>query len=238
MENNNEKKDLKDSRSLLQRLNLKPFLKYLQLVFSVFFICLATVFASKINAERKNVVLPGNAVQTIEPVVIEPGQEHPPYVTNPPTSGWYSEYNTRDGVHLDPLSDEKIVEALAKGFVVITYNCNYNSSAEKETDFLNQTGTLPALAGKPVNTDQENSLSPQAELFLKKIELQNLRCASTFIFLQDIVNQKGKNKLILTPHATQDSRIALASWGRLEKMNLLDRKKVEAFIDAFRKIEK
>ncbi len=218
-------------KNTLKNKYLKIFLTFSQLAGSIFLIWAVFILLGKINSEKNKNVLPGVPVETLPPTVIEAGEQHPPYLTDPPTSGWYAEYGAREGVHLDPLINEKIVEALAKGFVVITYNCNYNTEEEEEIAPI-QPGFLPTSA----NREEENS-NPQIAQFLKKIELQNLRCASTFRFLRDIVNSKGKKGLILTPHTTQDSRIALAAWGRLDKMNLLDRERVEDFIDTFRKNE-
>lgn len=52
--------------------------------------------------------------------------------------------------------------------------------------------------------------------------------------LSDLVNEKRIWKLIVVPRSNLDSLIALTAWGRIDKMDVFDKKRTEAFIDGFR----
>lgn len=54
---------------------------------------------------------------------IQPGQAHPPYNSNPPTSGWHYETPAAPGVYDQPIADETLGHNLEHGYVIISYNC-------------------------------------------------------------------------------------------------------------------
>ena len=54
---------------------------------------------------------------------VEPGQAHPPYNSDPPTSGWHYDTPLAAGFHEQPAADEKVVHNLEHGHVVISYDC-------------------------------------------------------------------------------------------------------------------
>lgn len=66
---------------------------------------------------------PGEAVMTLGNTHVEPGAQHPPYNSNPPTSGWHYNNLARWGIHTEPVEDELQVHNLEDGGVVIQYNC-------------------------------------------------------------------------------------------------------------------
>lgn len=49
------------------------------------------------------------------------GSEHPPYNSNPPSSGWHYAQTTFSGWHSDPVADEFVVHNLEHGEVWIAY---------------------------------------------------------------------------------------------------------------------
>lgn len=67
---------------------------------------------------------PGEAVMSQGNMHIGPDEEHPPYNTNPPTSGWHLSNLARWGIHSEPVPDEAQVHNLEDGGVVIQYNCD------------------------------------------------------------------------------------------------------------------
>ncbi len=53
---------------------------------------------------------------------ITQGQSHPPYNSNPPTSGWHLEQSRGAGIFNSPQVQELLVHDLEHGFVIIQYN--------------------------------------------------------------------------------------------------------------------
>lgn len=110
------------------------------------------------------------------------GESHPPYNSNPPTSGWHYEQSATWGVHDSQLPDEQLVHNLEHGGVWISY---------------------------------QPSLDVQAIDRLREI------------------TRKYRSKVILTPRAKDDSKIALAAWGKLDTLDTFDEARILAFINAF-----
>lgn len=55
---------------------------------------------------------------------ITPGQAHPAYNSDPPTSGWHYDTPLDAGFHETPVADEQVVHNLEHGHVVISYDCS------------------------------------------------------------------------------------------------------------------
>ncbi len=55
---------------------------------------------------------------------VQPGQTHPPYNSDPPTSGWHYDTPLASGFHEQPAADEQVVHNLEHGHVVISYDCS------------------------------------------------------------------------------------------------------------------
>ena len=54
---------------------------------------------------------------------IEPGTEHPPYNSDPPTSGWHYPEDLKTGFYEVPYPDEMLVHNLEHGHIVFSYDC-------------------------------------------------------------------------------------------------------------------
>jgi len=52
---------------------------------------------------------------------IQPGQSHPAYNSNPPTSGWHWPNAAKNGIYDNELSDEQLVHNLEHGYIWISY---------------------------------------------------------------------------------------------------------------------
>ena len=61
---------------------------------------------------------------------IEVGQSHPPYNSDPPTSGWHYPTALRSGFYEEPQADEYLVHNLEHGHVVISYDCSRLTNCE------------------------------------------------------------------------------------------------------------
>jgi hypothetical protein len=62
-------------------------------------------------------------------------------------------------------------------------------------------------------------------------------CEDIVAELEDIVNEKGTNQLILEPYPDMDSTIAVTAWTRLLTLDEMDRDAIVEFIDAYRGID-
>jgi hypothetical protein len=111
---------------------------------------------------------------------IPDGQEHPPYNSNPPTSGPHYVQPANWGVYDDVLVDEQVVHNLEHGGIWITY---------KDLD--------------------EEQLS-----------------------ILDQIARSNFGAVVLSPRPTNDTKVAIASWGRLEKVDLIDEQYINNFIRA------
>lgn len=110
---------------------------------------------------------------------IKVGESHPPYNSNPPTSGWHWLKPANWGVYNRVLVDEQVVHNLEHGGIWISY--------------------------KDIDEDTKANL--------EKITKANSR------------------SVIMSPREANDSRIVLASWTRLEKLDIYDEKKILEFIE-------
>jgi hypothetical protein len=89
-------------------------------------VIIALLFAGGIAwaAFKSNQPAPGEAVAIQGQEHIQPGQSHPPYNSDPPTSGWHYEEPARAGFYAEPLPDEQLVHNLEHGHVIISYDCS------------------------------------------------------------------------------------------------------------------
>lgn len=110
------------------------------------------------------------------------GESHPPYNSNPPTSGWHYGTAAPWGVHERELPDEQVVHNLEHGGIWISYH--------------------PSLDG---------------------VTAEKLR---------EIV-RRYRSKVIMTPRTSNESKIALAAWGRLDTFDDFDEKRLLTFIRSF-----
>lgn len=69
------------------------------------------------------------------------GTTHPPYNSNPPSSGWHYASPARGGFYEEPLPDERIIHNLEHGDVWIAYRADINDEAKD---------ILESLAGRYV----------------------------------------------------------------------------------------
>lgn len=114
------------------------------------------------------------------------GDPHPPYSSNPPTSGPH--YNAvgfgpiECKVFDNEVKDEGVIHNLEHGAIWISYKDKNDSQLAKD--------------------------------------------------LKD--NFGGESKIVISPRAANDSKIAVAGWGRLMKLDSFDKEKIEQFIKLYK----
>lgn len=67
---------------------------------------------------------------------IDIGASHPPYNSDPPTSGWHYPEPVRAGFYEEPQADEYLVHNLEHGHIVISYDCSKLTDCEGVKDKL------------------------------------------------------------------------------------------------------
>jgi hypothetical protein len=87
-------------------------------------VALASVGGIAWAALQSNQPAPGQAVAIQGRDHIQLSQSHPPYNSDPPTSGWHYDQPAPAGFYDEPLADEKLVHNLEHGHVVISYDCS------------------------------------------------------------------------------------------------------------------
>lgn len=115
--------------------------------------------------------------------IVQGSTDHPPYNSNPPTSGPHWPNPAECKVYDEPVPDEAAIHSLEHGAIWITYK----DKDDKE------------IAEK----------------------------------LSNIV-EKDPAKVLLSPRPENDSKIALASWTRLLKLEKFDESQISAFIKSNR----
>lgn len=133
----------------------------------------------RVGNDSQNLTPIGQAFESWGQTHIKVGDSHPPYNSNPPTSGWHWAQPANWGVHGSPLVDEQAVYNLEHGGIWISYK----------------------------------DIDDQTKANLEKITKAN------------------SGSVILSPRDANDSKIVLASWTRLEKMDSYDEVKILEFIE-------
>ncbi len=83
----------------------------------------------------------GQQVELQPALHILPGEDHPPYNSDPPTSGWHYAQSASAGVYDASIEDEFLVHSLEHGYVIMSYDCD----AVPETDCQGLVAELSAL---------------------------------------------------------------------------------------------
>jgi hypothetical protein len=138
-------------------------------------------------ARQTSQPIPGESVPIQGQQHIVPGEAHPPYNSDPPTSGWHYDDPLDAGFHEEPAPDEQLVHNLEHGHVVIAYDCS------KLAD-----------------------------------------CEGTKGQLREVVRRFNGWKVTVVPRQNADATIALTAWGRIEKLDRFDEKRIVAFVNAWR----
>jgi len=139
----------------------------------------AFYWLSRISKKAES-LRPGEAIliQGVEHIAV--GASHPPYNSNPPTSGWHYAEPAEWGFYDKELPDEQLVHNLEHGGIWISYK----------------------------DIDEET-----------KTKLQDLA-------------RRYSGSVIVTPREKNDTKIALASWGRLQKLAEYNEEAIINFIKA------
>jgi len=83
------------------------------------------------SIQKANQPIPGEAVTIQGQQHIAVGKNHPPYNSDPPTSGWHYDEPARADFYDTSLADEQLVHNLEHGHVIISYDCGKLADCEE-----------------------------------------------------------------------------------------------------------
>ena len=157
---------------------------------------------------------------------IKVGVSHAPYNSNPPTSGPHYEEPVAAGVYSTEYADENLLHSLEHGYVIISYNCAVKESKSGSL------GPVTELVGKVLaHGETEATASSQAS---PSAIIRDEDCHRLEDDLKSLAEKIKVWKLIVTPRKNLDVRIALTSWGRIDKFNGMAGSRIERFIKLYR----
>lgn len=149
------------------------------------------------------------------------------YNSNPPTSGPHDAQWTKAGIYDKPQGDGYLVHSLEHGYVIISYNCaNIISSAGWRMK-------IPQVYAHEGEDEREHHEATESGA-LSGGKWDSKECKDLKNKLSDIANENRLRKLIVVPRDNVDANIALTAWGRIDKMEKVDKKRIVDFINAFR----
>ncbi len=163
--------------------------------------------------KESNKPLPGQAVE-------DQGRKHVSqaewekfkYNSNPPTSGPHDETWVKKGMYSVPQPKGLLIHSLEHGYVELHYNCNVTNSKLKTQN--SKLGTESASMDDAVWNSGE--------------------CKNLIGQLKDIMSDKTDWKMIIVPNPTITTKLSVVAWDRIDVMNMVNKKEIEDFINAFR----
>ena len=133
-------------------------------VAAVLVIALLVVASGALNAPALQVAQAANGSATCSAVQtfaeqsrdhIGQGQPHPPYDSNPPTSGWHWANPQDWGIYTNQQFQEHLVHNLEHGGIVIQYNGLSAADVQRLTDFVKRDAYHVILAPYPALPQSE-----------------------------------------------------------------------------------
>ncbi|MFA7192301.1 MAG: DUF3105 domain-containing protein [Candidatus Paceibacterota bacterium] len=77
--------------------------------------------SDKKNRQKLSISMMGEKMTDEGSKHVSPGEEHPPYKTNPPTSGYHWAGVAGPGIKTKPVADELVLHSMEHGAVVVWY---------------------------------------------------------------------------------------------------------------------
>lgn len=196
--------------------------------------------------------LPGEAVADI-------GAEHTTdiaevvYNSNPPTSGQHFSLWAKSGIYDRFISDGYLLHSMEHGYIIISYDCtksitnfqfpsakrqaslisNVLAHSDEAADDATESGkplmhmTAKVEAGTSWITTQNQ---PEIEVELPE-SFKTDSCKSLVNQLSEFT--KVAQRVIVVPRQGMDTPIALTAWGRILKLQNVDKEAIENFINTF-----
>ena len=164
------------------------------------------------------------------------------YSSNPPSSGPHFAVWAKPGVYDRLISDGYFIHSMEHGYVVIWYDCDklgtssiirqvyaHDEPAKESTDSGELLMHMKATPQGDMSWfTPENP--PEVEVELPE-SFKSDSCKNLVSQLSEYT--KIAKRVIVAPRLNMDSLIALTAWGRIDKMDSVDKERIEAFIKAY-----
>ena len=164
------------------------------------------------------------------------------YSSNPPSSGPHFAVWAKPGVYDRLISDGYFIHSMEHGYVVIWYDWGKISSGslvkqalahDEPTKESTDSGQL--LMHMKVTSQGDMSWftpenPPDVEVELPE-SFKSDSCKSLVSQLSEFT--KVAKRVIVTPRLNMETMVTLTAWGRIDKMDSVDKEKIEAFIKAY-----
>lgn len=167
------------------------------------------------------------------------------YNSNPPSSGPHFAVWAKPGVYDRFISDGYFIHSMEHGYIIIWYDCDKQISSNQ---YL--VSSVYAHGDEPV-TDSTKSAKPLMHLTVQPQEdiswitpqtepeeevplpdsFKSDSCKKLVNGLSEFT--KVAQRVIVTPRMGLDKAIALTAWGRIDKLDSLDKDRITNFIKAF-----
>ncbi|MBI1754949.1 DUF3105 domain-containing protein [Candidatus Azambacteria bacterium] len=99
---------------------------------------------------------------------VELGDDHPPYNSNPPTSGWHTPYTAKWGVSNDPIPNEIQTHNLEHGGIAIQYKQGISNETKQKLEEIVKRYTSKVLMAPRESLDRNIALT--AWTYLDKMD--------------------------------------------------------------------
>ncbi|MBQ27056.1 MAG: hypothetical protein CMH81_02785 [Nitrospiraceae bacterium] len=130
---------------------------------------------------------------------------HPPYNTNPPTSGHHLKYVAKWAIHSEPIPKELQVHNLEDGGVIMQYNCP---------------------EGCPKLVENLEAVFAQYQQIANAEVPDHVRQKNPYL-------RSKYHHLVLAPYPGMDTKIALTAWQRIDTFDSYDKQRIVRFIEAY-----
>ena len=164
------------------------------------------------------------------------------YSSNPPSSGPHFAIWAKPGVYDRLISDGYFIHSMEHGYVVIWYDCDKlgTSSIIKQVSAHDEPAKESTDSGEllmHMKATPQGDMSwftpenpPDAEVELPE-SFKSDSCKNLVSQLSEFT--KVAKRVIVVPRQNLDTVIAITAWGRIDKLDSVDRERIEAFIKAY-----
>jgi len=164
------------------------------------------------------------------------------YNSNPPTSGPHFPVWAKPGAYDRFISDGYLIHSMEHGYVIIWYDCSKLSTLglvrtvlahDEPVEESADSGQL-LMHMKVQPTDEMSWFTPGNPPEEEVELLDSFKSDSCKSFVSELSGfTKLAQRVIIAPKLNMDSAISLTAWGRIDKMDSVDKGRIEEFIKAF-----
>lgn len=174
-------------------------------------------------------------------VSIKEGRDHKPenevieYKKDPPTSGDHYAGWTTKGFYEEPREDGYLIHSLEHGYIVIWYNCEKPVTGwikEALADDATSSSSVDKLGRTPMSSGGEGS--PSTKLSDMPKQFSDGSCNDLKNNLKQVYQDKGASKIVIVPRIGMPNPVVLTAWGRIEKLEKVDKDKISKFVDTYK----